>query len=64
MTGSIFSEIVTKNSITVKYSLFVISYYLLLVIRYLVLLAIRYAVFGITCSNYMNSEYSITMSFF
>ena len=48
MTGSIFSEIVTKNSITIGCSLFVISYYLLFVIRYLVLLAIRYALFGIT----------------
>ena len=56
MTGSIFSEIVTKNSSTIGYSLFVISYYLLFVIRDLVLLAIRYAVFGITCSNYKNNE--------
>ena len=48
MTGSNLSEIITKNSITIKYSLFVISYYLLFVIRYLILHAIRYSVFGIT----------------
>ena len=57
MTGSNFSEIVTKNSITIGCSLlFVISYYLLFAICYLVLLAIRYALFGITCANYMNNE--------
>ena len=42
MTGSNLSEIVTKNSITIGCSLFVISYYLLFVIRDLVLFAIRY----------------------
>ena len=64
MTGSKLSEIVTKNLITIGFSLFVISYYLLYIVRYLVVIAIRYALFGIKCSNYMNSKYSITTTFF
>ena len=56
ITCSNLSENAIKISITIEFSLFVISYFLLFVIRYLVLFAIRYALFGIICSNYTNNE--------